>query len=198
MKKNDPMSKQQNKNDVKRVHNLIIVDESGSMYVIRKQAFVGMNEALQTVRQMQKKYPDQEQRITLLTFDSGHTTWHYDNAPASSTKNLDWKAYNPGGGTPLYDAIGKGIAKVNAQVEDGDHVLVTIITDGEENSSEEWTLKMVRTMIEKLKKEEHMEFQQDEEGTKAMFARERRSRERYNCCVAEAAPMPTGKFFEED
>ena len=190
MKKNDPMSKQQNKNDVKRVHNLIIVDESGSMYVIRKQAFVGMNEALQTVRQMQKKYPDQEQRITLLTFDSGHTTWHYDNAPASSTKNLDWKAY--------------------------------IITDGEENSSEEWTLKMVRTMIEKLKKqnwtftligtdnldvetmahsfaiEEHMEFQQDEEGTKAMFARERRSRERYNCCVAEAAPMPTGKFFEED
>jgi hypothetical protein len=31
-----------------------------------------------------------------------------------------------------------------------------------------------------------------------MFARERRSRERYNCCVAEAAPMPKGKFFEED
>ena len=35
----------------KRVHNLIIVDESGSMEVIRKQAFVGMNETLQTVRQ---------------------------------------------------------------------------------------------------------------------------------------------------
>ena len=30
----------------KRVHNLIIVDESGSMEVIRKQAFVGMNETL--------------------------------------------------------------------------------------------------------------------------------------------------------
>ena len=36
----------------KRVHNLIIVDESGSMEVIRKQAFVGMNETLQTVRKM--------------------------------------------------------------------------------------------------------------------------------------------------
>ena len=102
MKKNDPMPKQQNKKEAKRVHNLIIVDESGSMYVIRKQAFVGMNETLQTVRQMQKKYPDQEQRVTLLTFDSGHTTWHYDNALASRTKNLDWKAYNPGGGTPLH------------------------------------------------------------------------------------------------
>ena len=47
-------------NDVKtkRVHNLIIVDESGSMEVIRKQAFVGMNETLQTVRKMQEKFPD--------------------------------------------------------------------------------------------------------------------------------------------
>ena len=206
----------------KRVHNLIIVDESGSMEVIRKQAFVGMNETLQTVRKMQEKFLDQEQFVTLLTFDSGHTTWHYDNLPAAQTKDLDWKAYCPGGGTPLYDAIGKGISKVNAQIEEGDHVLVTIITDGEENSSEEWTLKMVRTMIEKLKKQgwtftligtdnldvesmaqsfaidEHMEFQQDEEGTKAMFARERRSRERYNCCLAESAPMPKGKFFDED
>ena len=65
-------------NDVKtkRVHNLIIVDESGSMEVIRKQAFVGMNETLQTVRKMQEKFPDQEQFVTLLTFDTGHTTWH--------------------------------------------------------------------------------------------------------------------------
>ena len=36
----------------KRVHNLIIVDESGSMEVIHKQAFVGMNETLQTVRNL--------------------------------------------------------------------------------------------------------------------------------------------------
>ncbi len=31
-----------------------------------------------------------------------------------------------------------------------------------------------------------------------MFARERRSRERYNCCVEADAPMPTGSFFKED
>ena len=44
----------------------------------------------------------------------------------------------------------------------------------------------------------HLEFQQDEAGTKAMFARERRSRERYNCCVAEDAAMPVGSFFNEE
>ena len=222
MKTNDSMPKQQNKKETKRVHNLIIVDESGSMSIIRKQAFAGMNETLQTVRQMQSKYPDQEQRVTLITFDSDHTKLHYDNTPAAETKDLEWKAYNPSAATPLYDAIGKGISKVNAQIEDGDNVLVTIITDGEENSSEEWTLKMVRTMIEKLKKQhwtftligtdaldvegmahsfaidEHLEFQQTEAGTRAMFARERRSRERYNLCVSEEAAMPTGSFFDEE
>ena len=50
--------KKQNESKAKRVFNLIIVDESGSMSVIRKQAFAGMNETLQTVREMQKKYPD--------------------------------------------------------------------------------------------------------------------------------------------
>ncbi len=212
------------KNDLKakRVHNLIIVDESGSMEIIRKQAFVGMNETLETVRKMQEKFPDMEQKVTLITFDSEHTKWHYDDVAAAKTKNLDWKAYRPCAGTPLYDAIGKGVSKVNAQVEDGENVLVTIITDGEENSSEEWTLKAIRKLIEKLKKQnwtftligtdnldvetmaqsfaidEHLEFQQDAVGTKAMFARERRCRERYNCCVAEDAVMDKGAFFKED
>ena len=213
------------KNEVKktkRVFNLIIVDESGSMSVIHKQAFAGMNETLETVRQMQKKYPDQEQRVTLVTFDTSHTTWHYDNTPASMTRNLKWEAYNPYGGTPLYDAMGKAISKVNAQVAEDDNVLVTVITDGEENSSVEWTLKMIRSMIEKLKKQnwtftlsgtdnldvetmahsfaidEHLEFCQNDAGTRAMFARERRSRERYNRCVEESATMPTGSYFDED
>mgnify|MGYP002625423017 CR=1 FL=1 len=66
----------------KRVFNLIIVDESGSMSIIRKQAFTGMNETLQTVRKMQEKFPDQEQRVTIVTFDAGHTTWHFPHTPS--------------------------------------------------------------------------------------------------------------------
>ena len=170
---------------------------------------------------MQEKYPDQEQFVTLLTFDTGHTTWHYDNLPAAQTKDLDWKAYSPGGGTPLYDAIGKGISKTNAQIEDGDHVLVTIITDGEENSSEEWTLKMIRTMIEKLKKQNwtftligtdnldvegmagnlsidnHLAFTEDAESTKRMFARERKARTRFMACMAVGEKMLEGEYFKD-
>ena len=56
----------------------------------------------------------------------------------------------------------------------------------------------VETMAHSFAIDEHLEFQQDEAGTKRMFARERRSRERYNCCVAEDAAMPVGSFFKEE
>ena len=83
-----------------RVHNLIIVDESGSMECIRKQAFTGMNETLQTIRMMQKKHLNQLQYVTLITFDSDHTKLHYDNTPADKTADLKWKAYHPNAATP--------------------------------------------------------------------------------------------------
>lgn len=205
----------------KKVFNLIIVDESGSMSCIRKQAFSGINETLSTVRQMQKKFTDTDQRVTLVTFDSEHMKWHYDNTPADKTQDLNWKDYSPCAATPLYDAMGNAISKVNAQVGSDDNVLVTVITDGWENSSREWTLTMIKQLIEKLKQQhwtftligtdnldvegmaaqmsidEHMEFHQDAKETKRMFARERRSRARYNAYVSEDACIPVGKFFDE-
>ena len=139
---------------MKKVFNLIIVDESGSMSCIRKQAFAGMNETLATVRQMQNKFKDTDQRVTLITFDSEHIKWHYDNTPASKTTDLKWKDYSPCATTPLYDAMGNAISKVNAQAGNDDNVLVTVITDGWENASREWTLPMIKQLIEKLKKQQ--------------------------------------------
>ena len=209
-------------NETKRVHNLIIVDESGSMEIIRKQAYTGLNETLQTIRQMQKKFPGQEQRITLLTFNTERTSWLYDNATSAETKDLDWEDYCPDGGTPLYDAIGKGVSKVNAEIKEGDNVLVTIITDGEENSSREWTLELVSNMIAKLKKQgwtftligtdnldvkkmarnfdigDHLTFTEDADGTRAMFAKERRCRSNFYECICNDNSVPEGSYFSQD
>ena len=101
-------------------------------------------------------------------------------------------------------------------------MLVTIITDGEENCSEEYNLRMVKTLIEKLKAQgwtftligtdnldvegmagamaidNHLAFAEDAEATGMMFARERRSRERWNMLCACDASMPKGKYFEEE
>jgi len=44
-----------------------------------------------------------------------------------------------------------------------------------------------------------MELHQDMEGTKAMLVHERRSRERYNCCIAkDTTPALAGSFFKEN
>lgn len=57
---------------MKRVLNLIIVDESGCMSIIEHQALMGLNETLETVGKMQELHPDMEQRVTLITFDDSH------------------------------------------------------------------------------------------------------------------------------
>ena len=206
----------------KRVFNLIIVDESGSMHVIRKQAFSGMNETLQTIKVFAEQKQDIEQRVTLITFDSDHTKFHYNNADGLSVVPLREGDYQPGGCTPLYDAIGTGIAKVNAHTKDGDSVLVTIITDGYENASREYNLGMVKNLIDKLKEQnwtftfigtddldvegmaakmgisETLSFSRDEEQAEAMFKEERASR----CCFYNQMAKPTsssglGKFFKK-
>lgn len=126
---------------MKRVFNLLVVDESGSMEIIRKQALVGINETLETIRKIQKAHSELEQRVTLITFDSTHKKLFYDNVAADDARSLSMRDYRPCGGTPLYDTIGMGIAKINAQAAEGDNVLVTIVTDGEENCSEEYSLQ---------------------------------------------------------
>lgn len=207
---------------MKRILNLIIVDESGSMYVIWKQALAGMNETLQTIKMMQEKEPEVEQRVTLITFDSNHKRLIFDNAKPSETRTLTTKDYRPGGCTPLYDAIGMGISKVNAQASPEDKVLVTIITDGMENSSEEYTLSMINNLTAKLKKQgwtfaligtdnldvegmakgmgiaNHLSFTEDEEGTKKMFDKELSSRERFLQAYSCNTVIPDGDYFVDD
>lgn len=120
--------KKTERNNMKRIFNLLVVDESGNMEIIRKQAFAGINETLETIKAMQEQHKELEQRVTLITFDSSHNKTIYDNTPADKAHKLSWADYSPCGGTPLYDAIGMGISKTNAQTTDGDTVLVTINT----------------------------------------------------------------------
>lgn len=74
---------------MKRVFNLLVVDESGSMEIIRKQALMGINETLETIRKIEKAHQDLEQRVTLITFDSTHKKLFYDNVAAADARSLD-------------------------------------------------------------------------------------------------------------
>lgn len=207
---------------MKRVFNLIVVDESGSMCVIEKQALAGLNETIQTVKKVQDVHPDMEQHITIMTFDSGHKRYIYDNVLAKDATMLSKKDYNPGGATPLYDAVGIAISRLNAITTDDDHVLMTIITDGEENCSTEYSLNMIKTLIEKLKKhnwtfsfigtdnldvesmakemniDNHLTFTEDAEGTAEMFATERVCRMSFMHNIFAGHAVGKGSYFNSD
>ncbi|MBR5069071.1 MAG: VWA domain-containing protein [Bacteroidales bacterium] len=195
-----------------RVFNLIILDESGSMSCIERQALTGVNETLQTIRRAQEKYPEQEQYVTFVPFQTGSIKFVRDCEPISEVKDLESKDYNPGTCTPLYDAIGLSVNHLKKNVSENDSVLVTIITDGYENDSHEFTSRDISRMVEEMKSKgwlftyiganqdaievaktmnikNALNFVQDEAGTRSMFARERRSRESFmdkvfNCCYA--------------
>ena len=181
------------------VRNLIILDASGSMSLIYKQALTGLNETLQTIRQATVDTPDLRQAVTLSSFSTCGYNTVYNNTPAAEAHDITPGQYRPNGGTPLYDAIGKGIAAMDAVKGENDSVLVTITTDGEENCSTEFNGPQIKALIEQkrgngwvftyiganqdvervaseLSINHHMAFETTEEGTELMFAHERESR----------------------
>lgn len=136
-----------------RVFNLLILDESGSMSSIEKQAVDSVNETLQSVRSAQKKYEDQEHFVSFVTFNSDGIKTVLDRAEALKAKDITSDQFNPACCTPLYDAIGKSVTELKKSVAENDKVLVTIITDGYENASREYNQASIKALTEKLGKE---------------------------------------------
>ena len=137
-----------------RIYNLIILDESGSMSSIREYALSGANETLQAIRAAQLENADDHQMISFITFDTGarrpyvRTLIECDKIESAS--DITPNQYHPYGGTPLYDAMGLSISSLREVVREGDHVLVTVITDGFENSSYRFTAEMIKKLVEDL------------------------------------------------
>ncbi|MDE6521438.1 MAG: VWA domain-containing protein [Muribaculaceae bacterium] len=210
--------------DKVKVHNLIILDESGSMMSIYYPALSGVNETLQTIRGAQKEHPDQEHFVTLVTFDTSHYNKIYHNTPADKAIDITGEQYRPCGGTPLYDAMGRSINELRTIVKKGDVVLVTVITDGYENASQEYNGKAIKSLVEEMRKagwvftyiganqdveavadamsiNNRMAFAASAAGTKAMFEKERMSRKRFFSKISKDSISPDlekGYFDSED
>lgn len=136
-----------------RIFNLLILDESGSMSSIEKQAVDSVNETLQSVRAAQKKYEDQEHFVSFVTFNSSGIKTILDKVEANKAEDITPAQFNPDSCTPLYDAIGISVNELKKSVAENDKVLVTIITDGYENASKEYNQTSVKALTEKLGKE---------------------------------------------
>jgi Mg-chelatase subunit ChlD len=157
------------------------------------------------VKGIEVNFPVQEHFISLVTFNGlGQKVLHFTD-PVKKLNQIDDAKYQPDASTPLYDAMGFSFKMLRKVLEfKPDHnVLVTILTDGEENASKEYSGRDIKKMIEELKLNrwtftyigtDHdvekfaasisitntMVFQKDEENMKAMFVKEQSSRHAYS------------------
>ena len=197
------------------IYNLIILDESGSMECVRRQTIDGCNETINTIRASQEKFAGtQTHFVSIYAFQSNgrrQSRYVMKNQPVGNVPDITADDYEPWGMTPLYDAVGSTLSDLKAAVAGAEMAIgsVTIITDGAENSSQDYDLRKVADMIAKLKEkgwsfnfiganidvertaaslniDNSLEFQQDEEGTRAMFEQERNSRMAYHSRLNEA------------
>ncbi len=192
------------------VFNLIILDESGSMNSVKQATIEGCNEVVQTIKAVGEKFPEQSHSVTFVTFNGVDITTHLFNQPVGKMDEISEKSYRPSASTPLYDAIGESVNRLRNEtdkVEDY-NVLVTILTDGYENASREYTGKDVKALIDELKQKnwtftyigaDHdvesvassisitntIRFQKSAKGLKNLFAREKKARMDYSRKISE-------------
>ncbi len=139
----------------KTVHNLIILDESGSMETIKNATVSGFNEVVQTIKGVEKQFPEQEHFVSLVTFNGLGIKSKLFAKKVKSLKEIDEKTFQPDSLTPLYDAIGFSVNRLRKEIESVKDcaVLVTILTDGEENDSKEYTGAAVKKLVDEMKKQ---------------------------------------------
>ena len=197
------------------VYNVIILDKSGSMSNIARQAVDGVNETIGSIKSAQEKNPEQQHLVTLVAFCGCEQRLIYDNVPVADVKKLSDKDYRPCCMTPLYDAVGTTITRVHGFKSRDENSLArgTIITDGYENASHEFSLTAIQSLVESYKEQgwqftyigadhdvekvayslhidHHMQFDKTEAGTRAMFERERKSRKQWMDDMNAVMSMP--------
>ncbi len=141
---------------MKPVHISIVLDRSGSMASIAGHVVVGFNQYLRKQRETEG-----EARVTLVQFDSDDPfELLIDGIPLREVTDLDRRVYQPRSTTPLYDAVGRMILRIDGEtasrketdLPEEDQV-VLIVTDGLENASTDFDRSKVFEMVSERRKQ---------------------------------------------
>ena len=123
----------------------LVIDRSGSMQSIRTDAEGGINSFIE-----QQKQEPGEANVTLVQFDTDYEFVH-SGVPV---KQIPVFTLVPRGSTALLDAVGRAVNETGARLAAVDEsqrpglVVFVIVTDGQENSSREFTRDQIRKMVE--------------------------------------------------
>lgn len=178
--------------------NLIILDESGSMRHLTNQTIAGCNETINVAKSAAEENADAIRAlVSVYAFQNGTdipSRYIMKNVKAADARHITANDYRPWGNTPLLDAVGSTLTELKAVCETHENAsgIVTIITDGYENSSTDYTWAQVAALISQLKElgwtinliganidvdamakqmhiDNHMAFQATQEGTQEMW-----------------------------
>lgn len=134
-------------------HITVILDRTGSMESIKDDVIGGFNSFLET----QRATPGRA-TLTLVQFDSQDPfEVVYSRKDINDAPPLTAASYIPRASTPLLDALGRGMADLDAAIAVSsadtrpDKVIFAVVTDGMENASREFSRAAIQQMIAERK-----------------------------------------------
>ena len=134
------------------VHSYILLDRTGSMEPIWSEALSSVNAYADGLATLDGG-PLVDADITLAVFDA-QDGFQFDvlreNVDAERWAKVTSDEVNPRGMTPLYDAIGRIVSL--AERDRPEKAVIVIMTDGEENSSEEMTKATTKAALDRVRK----------------------------------------------
>jgi hypothetical protein len=122
------------------MNRVFILDRSGSMETCQDDTIGGFNAFLSEQKALGGT-------LTLVLFDHEYQVL-YERKPIGDAEPLSRDTFVPRGSTALLDAIGKTIKTVTSN-----NPTVVILTDGQENSSKEYTKAHIKDLIEQKTKD---------------------------------------------
>jgi len=135
-----------------------VLDRSGSMQSCREAAVEGFNSFLQD-----QQGTEGLARLTLILFDNEYLM-PIDALPVAEILPLGDDSYIPRGSTALLDAIGRTIDELGARLaalpvkDQPVQVIVAILTDGLENSSQYYTWQQIAAAITRQREQYRWRF----------------------------------------
>jgi len=134
-----------------------LLDRSGSMAGLERETIESYNAFISA----QDTYDENTLVTTVLFDDKYELLYHGERA---SYARLSPRQYFVRGGTALLDAIGKAVNDVKMRISQiseecrPQKVIFVIATDGMENSSEEFTYKKIRQLVQRQQNEYDWRF----------------------------------------
>ncbi len=129
------------------IHYVLILDQSGSMGMLKREVISSFNEQLEMIRILQEKDRKYQFKITLCRFNDT-IDYRFVGEPVKHIEKLNDSDYNPESCTALYDAIGRSFSITEELIKPGDKVFFAIFTDGLENASTKFRATDIKKILQ--------------------------------------------------